>query len=160
MLAVGRWLLVVGLGAKSPATIFPAVGRVSDFFVIWCRFLNYSYFSQSSMSESAFSDLRVWRSAMDLAIEVYRQTASFPQHKMYSLTQQMRRAAVSIPSNIAEGNGRRSAKEFRQFLFQAPGSLLELQTQAMIAKRLDYFSEPQAKEILEQAGRVGRSLSA
>jgi len=111
------------------------------------------------MSESAFSDLRVWRSAMDLAIEVYRQTASFPQHKMYSLTQQMRRAAVSIPSNIAEGKGRRSAKEFRQFLFQAPGSLLELQTQAMIAKRLDYFSEPQAKEILEQAGRVGRSLS-
>jgi four helix bundle protein len=71
------------------------------------------------MSESAFSDLRVWRSAMDLAIEVYRQTASFPQHEIYFLTQQMRRAAVSILSKIAEGKGRRSAKEFRQFLFQA-----------------------------------------
>ncbi len=71
----------------------------------------------------------------------------------------MRRAAVSIPSNIAEGKGRRSAKEFRQFLFHARGSLLELQTQVIIARRLSYLADEQEKEILHQAGQVGRSLS-
>jgi len=82
-----------------------------------------------------FQDLRVWQNAMELAVEVYRQTSRLPREEIYSLTQQMRRAAVSVPSNIAEGKGRRSRKEFQQFLFHARGSLLELQTQVMIAKR-------------------------
>src|SRR6266571_1904735 len=111
------------------------------------------------MSQSAFRDLRVWRSAMELTISVYRETSSFPQHEICSLTQQMRRAAVSIPSNIAKGKGRRSAKEFRQFLFQARGSLLELQTQVMIARRLEYLPEEHSQDILDEAARVGRSLS-
>jgi four helix bundle protein len=107
----------------------------------------------------SFCDLRVWRDGMNLAIEVYRQTAEFPKHELFGLTQQMRRAAVSVPSNIAEGKGRWSAKEFRQFLFNARGSLLELQTQIMIAQELEYLSEEQGQSTLKLASQVGRSLS-
>ena len=104
-------------------------------------------------------DLRVWQKAMDLAEEIYRETATFPREEIYNLTQQMRRSAISVPSNIAEGKGRNSQREFSQFLFHSRGSLLELQTQVMIAKRLNYFSEQQAQQILEHANVVGRSLS-
>src|SRR5690348_13664063 len=107
----------------------------------------------------AFTDLRVWQSAMDLAIEVYQQTSAFPRDEIYSLTQQMRRAAVSVPSNIAEGKGRKSRKEFQQFLFHARGSLLELQTQVMIAQRLNYPTEHQSRAFLDHAARIGRSLT-
>ncbi|HWH56382.1 MAG TPA: four helix bundle protein [Terriglobales bacterium] len=110
------------------------------------------------MSDS-FMDLRVWQKAMDLAEEIYRETATFPREEIYNLTQQMRRSAISVPSNIAEGKGRNSQREFSQFLFHSRGSLLELQTQVMIAKRLNYFSEQQAQQILEHANVVGRSLS-
>src|SRR5215470_12586086 len=96
---------------------------------------------------------------MDLAIEIYRETANFPRDEVYSLTQQMRRAAVSIASNIAEGKGRKSRKEFEQFLFHSRGSLLELQTQIMIARRLNYISEERAKLVLDRAARIGRSLA-
>ena len=71
------------------------------------------------MGQSSFTDLRVWREAMSLATEIYSQTISFPKHETYALTQQIRRAAVSVPSNIAEGKGRGSAREFRQFLYQS-----------------------------------------
>ena len=111
------------------------------------------------MADSAFSDLRVWRRAMELAVNVYRSTATFPHEEIYSLTQQMRRAAVSIPSNIAEGKGRGSRRDFRQFLFNARGSLLELQTQIMIAQRLGYLSKMDANELLGCAAGVGKSLS-
>src|SRR5579872_334765 len=93
------------------------------------------------MADSAFSDLRVWRGAMELAVNVYRSTAKFPHEEMYSLTQQMRRAAVPVPSNIGEGKGRGSKRDFRQFLFNARGSLLELQTQIMIAQNLGYLTD-------------------
>jgi four helix bundle protein len=91
--------------------------------------------------------------------ERYRSTARFPRDEIYSVTQQMRRAAVSVPSNIAEGKGRGSRRDFRQFLFNARGSLLELQTQIMIAERLGYLSNPNAKQLLEYAAEVGKSLS-
>jgi four helix bundle protein len=107
----------------------------------------------------AFTDLRVWQSAMDLAIEVYRETSQFPRDEIYSLTQQVRRAAVSVPSNIAEGKGRKSRKKFQQFLFHAGGSLLELQTQIMIAGRLNYLAEHKSKVILDHAAQIGRSLT-
>jgi len=71
----------------------------------------------------------------------------------------MRRAAVSVPSNIAEGKGRRTNKDFSQFLFQARGSLLELQTQTTIAKRLGYLGEEQANELLNAAAKVGKGLA-
>ena len=72
---------------------------------------------------SSFKDLRVWQEAMNLAVSVYRATSKFPKHELYGLSQQLRRAAVSIPSNIAEGKGRRSDREFRNFLMHARGSL-------------------------------------
>jgi four helix bundle protein len=85
---------------------------------------------------SSFRDLRVWRDAMKLASDIYRATAVFPKHELYGLSQQMRRAAVSVPGNIAEGKGPRSNQGFVNFLFHARGSLLELQTQIEIAQDL------------------------
>ena len=71
------------------------------------------------MSSSSFRDLRVWQEAMKLAGEIYKSTAAFPKHEAYGLSQQIRRAAVSVPSNIAEGKGHRSDKEFSHFLLHA-----------------------------------------
>jgi len=117
--------------------------------------VNYSW---DSMARS-FCDLRVWREGMDLTILIYRLSAGFPKHELFGLSQQMRRAAVSIPSNIAEGKGRWSGKEFEQFLFHARGSLLELQTQIMIDEELEYLSQEQGQQALELASQVGRSLA-
>src|ERR1017187_5319400 len=87
-------------------------------------------------TNSSFQDLRIWQESMDLAVEIYRATSDFPKHETYGLVSQMRRAAVSVPSNIAEGKGHRSDPEFVRFLFHARGSLLELETQILIARRL------------------------
>ena len=95
---------------------------------------------------------------MRFAVDVYRQTAGFPKHEIYGLTQ-MRRAAVSIPSNIVEGKGHRSNREFSHFLFHARGSLLELKTQLMIATELQYFSKEQVQLLSKSAEDVGRALS-
>ena len=111
------------------------------------------------MSLSSFRDLRVWQEAMDLAREVYKSTISFPKHELYGLTQQIRRAAVSVPSNIAEGKGHRSNKEFAHFLFHARGSLLELQTQVLIAEELQYLSKVEASRLLSMAEGVSRALN-
>jgi four helix bundle protein len=108
---------------------------------------------------SSFSDLRVWHDAMRLSVETYRVTASFPKHEVYGVTQQMRRAAVSVPSNIAEGKGRHSNREFAQFLFHARGSLLELETQIMIAQELQYLPVQEGQKLQENATKVGRSLT-
>ena len=86
-------------------------------------------------------DLRAWQEAMALVKDVYRITASFPKDELYALTSQMRRAAVSIPSNIAEGAARTGDKEFLQFLSISRGSLSELETQLIIAKELGYMLE-------------------
>jgi four helix bundle protein len=80
------------------------------------------------MTKSSYCDLRVWQEAVELALEIYRATAQFPKHELYGLTSQMRRAAVSIPSNIAEGKGHNSDGDLGRFLFHARGSLLELRT--------------------------------
>lgn len=79
---------------------------------------------------ASFRELRVWQQAMELALSVYEGTATFPKQELYGLAQQMRRAAVSVPSNIAEGKGHRSDKEFQRFLYHARGSLMELETQS------------------------------
>ena len=108
---------------------------------------------------SSFRDLRVWHHAMDLALETYQGTANFPKQEIYGLAQQMRRAAVSIPSNIAEGKGRCTDKDFRRFLFQARGSLLELETQIVLAVKLQYLSEAQSRKLQSLAMQVARSLA-
>jgi four helix bundle protein len=106
-----------------------------------------------------YEDLNVWRCAMDLVLEVYRATGSFPRQEIYGLTSQMRRSAVSVPSNIAEGKGRFSRKELLQFLFHARGSLLELQTQITIARELDFLPARQSDKLTEMADEVGRLLN-
>ncbi|KAF0218760.1 MAG: hypothetical protein FD174_2543 [Geobacteraceae bacterium] len=83
-------------------------------------------------------ELDVWKNSIDLVTEIYRLSASFPREEVYGLTGQMRRAAVSIPSNIAEGAARNTSKEFVQFLFIALGSAAELETQLIIAERLGF----------------------
>ena len=92
------------------------------------------------MAIKSFRDLRVWQAAMDLVVDVYRLTQRFPRQEEYGLTGQMHRAAVSIPSNIAEGHAREHRKEYLHHLSIAHSSLAELQTQVEIATRLDYCS--------------------
>jgi four helix bundle protein len=111
------------------------------------------------MSLSSFRDLRVWQQAMKLTIGIYQSTGGFPKHELYGLSQQIRRAAVSVPSNIAEGKGHRSNKEFVHFLLHARGSLLELQTQLLIAEELQYLSKVEGGYLLGMAESVGRALS-
>ena len=109
------------------------------------------------MSRS-FRDLTVWQRAMQLTISIYRLTATFPKEEQYGLTNQLRRAAVSIPSNIAEGQGRSSSREFGQFLSIARGSLCELQTQLEIARLLEYGSTAKIKEADELSHEVGKMI--
>ena len=87
-----------------------------------------------------FKELDVWKETKHLAILVYRCTENFPKHELFGLTNQMRRASVSIPSNIAEGCGRRTDKDKSQFMFTARGSLFELETQILISKELSFLS--------------------
>src|ERR1700756_2688928 len=110
-------------------------------------------------SNGTYEDLKVWRLAMDLVLEIYRYTASFPKQEVYGLTSQMRRAAVSIPSNIAEGKGRFWRKELLQFLFHARGSLLELRTQITIARELEYLIGMEGETLTQHACEVGRLLN-
>jgi four helix bundle protein len=108
-------------------------------------------------------DLIVWRKAMDLVVLVYKATEAFPKHELYGLTNQIRRAASSVPANIAEGQGRRSKTEFRQFLGNARGSLLELDTHLELALRLNYLTASQHDRIhrdLEEVGRIFERLVA
>jgi four helix bundle protein len=111
-------------------------------------------------NSSSFQDLRIWQEAMDLTERVYRATSDFPKQETYGLSSQMRRAAVSVPSNIAEGKGHRSDPEFVRFLFHARGSLLELQTQILIARRLNYLSEERANELCGRVDNIARGLNA
>ena len=111
-------------------------------------------------TNSSFQDLRIWQESMDLTLEIYRATSDFPRHEIYGLISQMRRTTVSIPSNIAEGKGHRSDPEFVRFLFHATGSLLELQTQLLIARRLRYLSEQKADELCRSGDGITRGLNA
>ena len=96
---------------------------------------------------------------MDLVDEICATVRTFPEYELFALNLQMRKAAVSIPCNIAEGHGRFSYRDFRHFLRQARGSGLELKTQIIIAKRQTYLSEERAEALLAQAERVGQLIS-
>jgi four helix bundle protein len=85
-------------------------------------------------------DLLVWQKAVDLVLDVYKITQSFPKEEGYGLTSQIRRAAISVPSNLAEGAARQTKKEFQQFIYIAMGSVAELETQLIIADRLGYLN--------------------
>jgi four helix bundle protein len=107
-----------------------------------------------------YRDLVAWQKAMDLAERIYRETADFPLEERYGLTAQMRRAATSIPSNIAEGQGRRSTdEEFARFLKIALGSLCELETQLELSLRLKRISAEQLSDVRPPAEEVGRLIN-
>ena len=112
------------------------------------------------MTIQNFRDLRVWQAGMDLVEFVYRATLAFPQSELYGLTSPMRRAAVSIPSNIAEGHAREHTKEYLNHLSIAQGSLAELETQLEIAARLHYLSTELLEAGFAQAAALGKQLYA
>ena len=106
-----------------------------------------------------YKDLEVWQAAMELAVQVYRLTAVFPQEEKYGLTSQLRRAAVSVPSNIAEGKGRSSDKELIQFLCHSRGSLFEIETQLAIGERLGYSPTKDCDVVRNETARIGQMLN-
>jgi four helix bundle protein len=107
----------------------------------------------------SYQDLIGWKKSIALVTEVYRSTQSFPRPETYGLTSQIRRAAISIPSNIAEGQGRRSRGEFKQFLGHARGSVFELESQIIIARNLGYMEDAQAESLLNQIAELGRIIN-
>ncbi len=111
------------------------------------------------MAGQNYRDLDVWNEAMDFVVACYRITDAFPKTEMYGLSTQLQRAVVSIPANIAEGQGRQHLKEFLQYTAVAYGSLAEVETHIQIAKRLDYIDEAMENLLLEKASRIGRMLN-
>ena len=112
------------------------------------------------MKSSDFRQLKVWQKAMDLTIEVYKLVKLLPREELYSLSDQMRRAVISIPSNIAEGQGRQSDKEYVRFLSVARGSLWELLTQIEICERLNYVAKDQTITVRTLITEISKMLNA
>ena len=110
------------------------------------------------MSINSYKELKVWQKSMDLVIEIYNVTKLFPKEEIYGLSSQMRRSAISIPSNIAEGYGRNSTKEYISFLHIARGSNCELQTQLLICKRLGYIIDDKIINLTEEITRMLNSM--
>ncbi len=106
-----------------------------------------------------YQELIAWQKAMDLVEDVYKASKDFPREEVYALTSQIRRAAVSIPSNIAEGQGRRTTSDFLRHLSIAYGSLCEVETQILIAERLKYIAQVRLEDVMKRAGEVGRLLN-
>ncbi len=108
----------------------------------------------------SYKDLIVWQKAMELAEEVYRLAKNFPREELYALTDQIHRAVVSIPSNIAEGKNRNSVSEYLHFLSIARGSLAEVETQILLAIRFGYINQSQADKALRLREEISRMLAA
>ena len=107
----------------------------------------------------SYRELIAWQKAMRFVTEIYVATQGFPNSELYGLISQLRRAAVSVPSNIAEGQARFSQKEFHHFLSQARGSLAEIETQLLIARELKYLTAEKADRLLAEADELGRILN-
>jgi four helix bundle protein len=109
---------------------------------------------------AGYKKLDVWNKSMDLTVETYELIKSLPKTELYAISDQMRRAAVSVPSNIAEGQQRKSKKEFINFLSIARGSLAELETQFILCVRLNYLTENQISSVLKLCDDIGLMLTA
>ncbi len=107
----------------------------------------------------SYREIKVWQKAIELVVDIYSCTRSFPKEEMFGLTSQLRRAAVSIASNIAEGEGRRTDREFLQFLHHARGSVFEVETQLTIASRLAYLPEAEVLRLGNSASEIARMLN-
>jgi four helix bundle protein len=110
------------------------------------------------MAGKDYRNLIAWNKAFELALNVYEKTSHFPVEEKFGITAQIRKASVSIPSNIAEGEGRKSRKEFRRFIYIALGSLMEVETQILISDALGYFKSNQAENLMARTAEVGRLL--
>jgi four helix bundle protein len=113
---------------------------------------------QAPRKSRSYRDLEVWKLSLSLVEDIYKATATFPASENYGLSQQIRRAAVSIPSNIAEGQFRNSSKEFRQFLAIALGSSAELETQLIIANKVNYLSTEELSGLLNELEIIMKML--
>ena len=107
----------------------------------------------------SYRDLVAWQKGLDLVVEIYRITERFPKSEIYGLTRQLRRAAVSVPSNIAEGQAHFSRQKFRHFMRHSRGSLAELETQVLIAQKLGFLEERIAARALQRIDEVNRILA-
>ena len=107
----------------------------------------------------SYRDLEIWKEGIELVKDIYTFTENFPKQEMYSLVSQMRRSALSIPSNVAEGFRRYHNKEYKQFLYVLLGSCAELETQVTIAKELKYIAEDKEVELLERLDHICRMSS-
>ncbi len=112
-----------------------------------------------NMSINSYKDLIVWQKSMDLVVEVYKLVRKLPKEELYALSSQMRRSAVSVPSNIAEGQKSNSTKEFAQFLSFAKGSDAELQTQLLICTRLEFLTEDDIKTAYNITVEIDKMLN-
>ena len=110
------------------------------------------------MSQSSYKDLVAWQKGMELVAMIYDVTEGFPSHEPFGLVSQLRRAAVSVPSNIAEGNAHYSNPDFVRFLRHARGSLAEIETQVLIAQRRQYLPAPIATKLTQQLDELSRIL--
>ena len=111
------------------------------------------------MSVESYKDLKVWQKSIDLVDGIYEVTKKFPKEEIYGLTGQLKRAAISLPSNIAEGSSKRSTKEFMRFINIAYGSLAELETQLIIAERQRFISKEQNLELSAKISEIGKMLN-
>lgn len=111
------------------------------------------------MAAGYYSDLKVWQKSMDLAVAIYESVKLLPREELYGLSDQMRRAVVSIPSNIAEGHQRSATKDYIRFLYFAKGSLGELETQIILSERLGYLDKAKTRQLYSRCEEVGRMLS-
>ena len=107
----------------------------------------------------SYRDIKAWQKAIELVVEIYSSTRNFPKEEVYGLANQLRRAAVSVASNIAEGKGRCTDKEFLLFLHHSRGSVFEVETQLVIAGRLGYLTQADERQIGNHAGEIARMLN-
>jgi len=112
------------------------------------------------MEQSSYQGLRVWQKAMELAVIIYRLTKKLPKEELFSLSDQMRRAAISIPSNIAEGQDRDTNREFVRFLTISRGSKAELETQLLICVKVGYLNEHEISEAMDLLKETGKMLTS
>lgn len=110
------------------------------------------------MTLKGYHELIVWQKSIDVVEKIYAATQDFPKEELYALTNQIRRSAVSIPSNIAEGQARKTTKEFINFISIAQGSRAELETQVIIANRLKYIDDNQAEQLLSNLAEIAKML--
>ena len=139
------------MGRAGVFPAFPGGGDRCIFKTFWGKGIR----GRGSVSIRSYRDLEVWKRAMDLVVMCYESSQHFPPSEVYGLTGQLRRAAVSVPSNIAEGRERKYTKEFIQYLSIAYGSLAELETHIQIAYRLGYISAECQDSLLDKTAEIG-----